>query len=373
MSNVVNILNNFDVKQADLVKKYKAEGKKIIGCSPVHVPVELVYAAGMVPMGLWGSHGNVSMAKEYFPSFYCSVVQRNLEMALDGTFDCLDGMMISIQCDSLKALGQNLKRAVGDKIPYIHVAMAENRKIECGLNFNEILYNKVKTQLEEIAGSKISDEEIEKAIKVYNNSRKKLQEFVNVASKYPHIITPSKRSMVIVSSHFMDRVEHTNLLTKLIEELNKEEVKKWDGVRVVTTGIMTSFPHLNEILEENKIAIVEDEVAQESRQFRALVDENTSNPVRALAKYLGDIEGCSVLYDAEKKRSDIIIEKVKESEADGVLYVQTKFCDPEEFDFPIFKKALENAGIKLVTIELDQQMTNFEQARTSLQTFAEML
>ena len=79
------------------------------------------------------------------------------------------------------------------------------------------------------------------------------------------------------------------------------------------------------------------------------------------------------MYDADKLRSDMIIEKVKKSGADGVLYVQTKFCDPEEFDYPIFKKALENAGIKMVMIEVDQQMTNFEQARTSLQTFAETI
>ena len=373
MSNTLDILKKFDITPAEMVKKYQAEGKKIIGCSPVHVPVELVYAAGMAPMGVWGSQGDVAAAKEYLPAFYCSVVQRTLEMALNGTLDCLSGLMVSIQCDSLKALGQNLKIAVGDKIPYIHVAMAQNRKIECGIDFNEIQYNKVKAQLEEIAGKKITDDDIENAIKVYNASKVKMQEFVELAAKYPHIITPSKRSMVLVSAHFMDRAEYTELLTELNEALKKEEVKEWDGVKVVTTGILTSLPNLNEILEEYKIAVVDDEVAQESRQFRTLVDEGTGNPVRALAKYLGDIEGCSVMYDAEKKRSDMIIDKVKKSGADGVLYVQEKFCDPEEFDYPIFKKALEKAGIKLVMIELDQQMTNFEQARTSLQTFAEML
>lgn len=370
---ISNLLNKFDVKPAELVAKYQAEGKKIIGCSPVHVPVELVYAAGMAPMGVWGSQGQVSAAKEYFPAFYCSIVQRTMEMALNGTLDCLSGIMVSIQCDSLKALGQNLRRAVGDKIPYIHVAMAQNRKIECGVDFNEAQYRKVKAQLEEIAGKEITDEAVEEAIKVYNASKKALQEFVEVAAQYPHIITPSKRSAVLVSANYMDRAEHTALVLELIEELKKEEVKAWDGVKVVTTGIHTSLPALNEILEENKIAIVEDEVAQESRQFRTLVEEGTGNPVRALAKYLGDIEGCSVLYDAEKKRTDMIIEKVKKSGADGVLYVQAQFCDPEEFDYAIFKKGLEAAGIKLVMVEVDQQMTNFEQARTSLQTFAEML
>lgn len=372
MRNIDNLLKKFDVSPSELVKKYKAEGRKIVGCAPVHVPAELVYAAGMAPMGLWGSHGEVSAAKQYFPAFYCGIVQRNLEMALNGTLSDLSAVMIPIQCDSLKALGQNWKRSIKD-MEYIHIANAQNRKLECGLDFNEKQYTKVKEKLEEISGNKITDESLENAIKVFNAQRIKLQEFVKAAAKYPHIITPSKRSLVLKSAHFMDKVEHTALLTELLAELNKEPVQEWKGKKIVVTGIIADSPSLLQILEENNIAIVDDEVAHESRQFRTLVDEGTGNPLRALAKLLSDIEGCSVMYDAEKKRADLIVDKVKKSHADGVLYLQTKFCDPEEFDYPILKKAFENAGIKHVIIEVDHQMTNYEQARTSLQTFAEML
>lgn len=372
MSNIDSLLKKFDVSPKELVAKFKAEGKKIVGCAPVHVPVELVYAAGMAPMGLWGSQGEISASKQYFPAFYCSIVQRNLEMALNGTLSDLSAVMIPIQCDSLKALGQNWKRAVKD-MEYIHVASAQNRKLDCAVDFNVKQYEKIKAQLEKVSGNTITDEKLEDAIKVFNAQKKKLQEFVAAAAKHPEIITPSKRSLVLKSAHFMDRKEHTALLTELLAELNKEPEKAWDGKKIVVTGIIADSPSLLQILEENKIAIVEDEVAHESRQFRTLVEEGTGDPLRALAKLLSNIEGCSVLYDVEKKRADMIIDKVKKSDADGVLYLQTKFCDPEEFDYPILKKAFAAAGIKHVMIEVDQQMTNYEQARTSLQTFAEML
>ncbi|MDD6919635.1 MAG: 2-hydroxyacyl-CoA dehydratase family protein [Eubacteriales bacterium] len=373
MSNVLNVLEKFNVKRSDLIKEYKAEGKKIIGCSPYHLPVELVYAGGMIPMGIWGSQGEVVLAKQFFPAFYCSIVQRSMEMALNGTLDVLDGMMVSIQCDSLKAFGQNIKRAIGDKVPYIHVAMAQNRKIECGIDFNETQYRKVKEQLEKISGNIITDEAVNEAIKLYNKSKVAMQEFVQLAAKCPHLITPTKRSLVLTLANSMDRKKYLEILTELNEALRAEEEKEWDGIKIVTTGIYTSLDGLNEIFEENKMAIVDDEVAEESRQFRTLVDEDTDNPIRALAKYLGDIEGCSLMYDPDKKRSDMLIEKVKKSGADAVVYIQAKFCDPEEFDYPIFKKALAKEGIKLVMIEVDQQQANLEQARTALQTFAEML
>lgn len=371
--NIGNILERFNVTHNDVVKKYQEQGKKIIGCSPIHLPVELVYASGMAPMGIWGSYGEIAMAKEYFPAFYCSIVQRTMEMALNGTLDCLSGIMVSIQCDSLKALGQNLKRSIGKNIPYIHVAMAQHRKIEVGVDFNETQYRKVKAQLEEIAEREITDEDIEAAIKLFNESKILMREFSELAAKHPDVITPYWRSKVLVGATYIDRKEYTENLKELNQILREKEVVEWKGIKVVTTGILTNSNSFNQILEENNIAIVEDEVAQESRQFRTLVDENTGNPIRALAKYLGDIEGCSVMYDPDKLRSEMIIDKVKKSGADGVIYVQAKFCDPEEFDYPIFKKALEKEGIKLVMIETDQQMTNFEQARTSIQTFAEML
>ena len=35
---------------------FKAAGKKVIGVLPYYAPEELVFAAGMVPMGMWGSN-----------------------------------------------------------------------------------------------------------------------------------------------------------------------------------------------------------------------------------------------------------------------------------------------------------------------------
>ena len=67
------------------------------------------------------------------------------------------------------------------------------------------------------------------------------------------------------------------------------------------------------------------------------------------------------------------VKMAKKHGANGVIYLQTKFCDPEEFDYPIVKKALDKAGLPSVNIEVDQQMRSYEQARTALQTFADVL
>ena len=50
-----------------------------------------------------------------------------------------------------------------------------------------------------------------------------------------------------------------------------------------------------------------------------------------------------------------------------------KFCDPKEYDVPIIMEACEKAGLRLLTIEIDQQAHSFEQIRTRVQSFVESM
>jgi benzoyl-CoA reductase/2-hydroxyglutaryl-CoA dehydratase subunit BcrC/BadD/HgdB len=84
-------------------------------------------------------------------------------------------------------------------------------------------------------------------------------------------------------------------------------------------------------------------------------------------------DGCAFLYDDKKSRGDILKDMVINYEADAIVIVGMKFCDPEEFDYPILKKQLEKANIPLLYLEIEQQMDSVEQLRTRIQSFGEML
>ena len=69
----------------------------------------------------------------------------------------------------------------------------------------------------------------------------------------------------------------------------------------------------------------------------------------------------------------MLIDAVKKYDADAVIICMMKFCDPEEFDVPILLLQFEDAGVKNIQIEIDQESTSFEQIRTRIQTFSEVL
>ena len=115
-----------------------------------------------------------------------------------------------------------------------------------------------------------------------------------------------------------------------------------------------------------------DDVAAQSRQYRTDAPTDLA-PLDALAQKWADTTNCSLLYEAEKKRPKWIADTAKDRGAKGVIVVMTKFCDPEEFDYPLIKKACGAADMPITMVEVDRQMVQFEQIRTNLETFRDVM
>ena len=376
---IETLVNEFSAIAANphgQLKAYKEKGMKCIGVMPYYAPEELVYAAGMMPMGMWGSNKKtISRAKEYCATFYCTIAQLDLEMLLDGTCDLLDGVITPTICDTLRPMSQNIRVAMSEKMPCIFLAHPQFRRPAFGLKFCHDQYTHVKTELEKIRGSEIKDEEIRDAIKVYNKSRKARREFVKLANAHCDVIDPIMRSAVLKASYFMRKDEYTEKLEALNTELRALPEAKWNGVKVVTSGIIVDNPTLLKIFKDNNVAIAADDVAHESRMIRVDADE-TGDPMEALCKQFADQDYDVLLYDEaseQNRRGEYVANLVKESGAQGLVLFMQQFCDPDEMEFPYLKKALDAAGIPFIKLGVDQQMRDFGQAATAIQAFADVL
>lgn len=355
---------------------YKASGMKVIGCMPYYVPEELVFAAGMVPMGMWGTNKKtISRAKEYCASFYCTIAQLDLEMLLDGTLEHLDGVITPTMCDTLRPMSQNIKVAIGDKIPAIFLAHPQRRTDEAGKEFCLHQYSCVKAELEKIAGHEITNEALSSAIRVYNKSRAARRRFVTLAGQHPEAVSAVNRSAVLKASWFMLKDAYTEKLEKLNDALESLPASQWKGVKVMTSGIICDNPDLLKIFDDNHMAIVADDVAHESRSFATDVPED-GDPMKALCEQWGDVCCDPILWDKDSRehtRTKALVRKARRSGAQGFVLFMMQFCDPEETDYPHIKQDLGIADIPHIKLGVDQQMRNFGQISTSLQAFADML
>lgn len=377
MSEIKELLEKFNYyannprKQLD---KYLSEGKKAIGIFPYYAPEEIVYAAGIVPMGVWGGVGPIVKAKEYFPTFYYSMALRCLEMALDGTLDGLSAAMLTTLDDTLRPLSQNYKVSAGRKIPMIFLNHAQHRKEEFGRVYNAKIFSNAKEQIEEIAGRKITDEDLKVAFEVYNENRAEKRKFIQLAAKHPQSIKASDRCYVLKSSYFMLKDEHTELLKQLNEILENIPEEECLGSRVVTSGVIVDNPALLDVFDNFNICIVADDVAHESRGLKVDIDMNIEDPMMALADQFARMDEDPILYDPDIwKRPQYVLNQVIDNDADGCLLFMMIFNDTEEMEYPSLKQAFEKEGIPLIKMGYEQQMSDFGQVKTQLETFNEMV
>lgn len=351
---------------------YKKEtGKGAVGIMPVYCPEEIVHAAGYLPIGMWGAQKKqISKARTYLPPFACSIMQSVMELQLEGVYDDLEAVIFSVPCDTLKCMSQKWNRPV----PAIVFTHPQNRKIakDAANVFAREEFNIVKEKLEDILDVHISNKAIKNSIAVYNENRAACREFSDVAAEYAAVVTPSDRHAVIKARWFMEKSRHTALVKELIAALKAEPAPEFKGKKIIVTGIQVEPYDVLDIFQENDFAIVADDLAQETRNFRQDVPDD-DDALMALARAWNEFDGCSLATDANKPKGQMIIDAVKKYGADAVVVCMMKFCDPEEFDYPILLQEFEAAGVKNLYIEVDQESTAFEQVKTRIQTFAEIL
>ncbi len=377
MSEIQELLVQFkDIadNQRKYLDKYLNAGKKAVGIFPYYAPEEIVHAGGMFPLGVWGGVGPIEKAKEYFPTFYYSLALRCLEMALDGTLDGLSASILTTLDDTLRPLSQNYKVSAGRKIPMVFLNHGQHRKEDFGKIYNAKIFQNAREELEKICDVKITDENLKKSFEVYNENRALKREFIKLAATHPQTIKASDRCYVLKSGYHIMKEEHNEMLKKLNDILKSMPEEEWDGVKVITSGIIVDNPGLLEVFDDYKICVVGDDVAHESRGLKVDIDMSIEDPMMALADQFARMDEDPLLYDPELwKRPEYVVNLAKDTGADGCLLFMMTFNDTEEMEFPSLKQAFEKAGIPLIRMGYDQQMSDFGQVKTQLETFNEIV
>lgn len=356
--------------EATIQASQKATGKPAVGCFPLFVPEELVYAAGFLPVGLWGGISTFQKSNQYIQSFACSILRANLELGLSGKYDFLRAALIPSQCDTLKCVCENFKVAV-PKVPVIGVTIPHNRTIQAahGQLLDEFDY--IRQALEAVQTPACQPMPLEEAFAIYEDYRATMMDFLNTVPDYLNTITPKVRHLLLKAAWFMDKKTYTAQMKELLALLKARPKEDFQGKRFLVTGIMLDAEPVLDLLEELGIGIVDDLLCHESMQFRTPTREGGTVKSKLAYRFL-DLKGASPLYEPKKPRGTLLAQMAKDRKADGVFFALMKFCDPEAFDHPIVKKDLEAQGIPLLSIEHDQLVESTQQIRTRIQGFLEM-
>lgn len=353
------------------VAQAKAEGKKVVGCAPYFAPMELVHAAGIHPVELWGGGKITGTGSSYYPAFYCSLLFTLIERALDGSYDDLDGVIVPTTCDGLRNLEENWKfaRPEANIIDFVQPVVRDTFEARRYLR-GQLKY--VASRLEEIAGAPLTERAMRASIEAYNRQRRAMRAFSEIAAQHVDVITPQVRQAVYAAARSMTVGRHAELVEQLNEQLAALPAYDFKGVKVLLTGVLVDSIPLLDMLSANDIAVVGDLTITESARYATDIPGKV-DPYDSFAAIWQDVRGVSVALDPKKERGDMLVDLAHERGADGVVACIVKFCETEEFDVPVLKVQMERANLPLLVIEVESQETASEQASTRIQAFAEMI
>ena len=117
-----------------VTEQIKETRKDAFGCFPIYTPEEIIYAAGLLPIGMWGGKTELKLADRYLQSFCCSIMRSNIEYGMKGTYNMLKGIILPTFCDTLKCICENWKVAV-PQVPIVPIVYPQNRNIDAGFTY----------------------------------------------------------------------------------------------------------------------------------------------------------------------------------------------------------------------------------------------
>jgi benzoyl-CoA reductase subunit C len=350
-------------------------GGKAIAYFPVYTPVELIHAAGMLPVGLSGAGDRLDIqhADARFGSFICSIVKTTLEMGLVGHLAPFDGFLFSTICDSARNLCFVMKRNFPQMyVDFLH--LPHNPSSSAAAHFLTEEYRRILTELKRLGGE-ISDDALRHSIALYNRNRALIRELYQLRTRAPQQVPTSELYQLIRIGTFLPVEEHTVRLETALAEFQSGSAKLRDSIRIVVEGSFCEQPPLTliRLVEDAGCYIVDDDLVIGQSWFESDVPTE-GDPLFALAdSYLNRSVYSSVRHDFRKPRWDELVDKVRRNHADAVLFLIAKFCEPAYFDYVPYKQELERAGIPHLQLEFEEKSFTFDRLRTEIETFVESL
>ena len=360
------------------VKHWKDDhpGAKVVGYFPVYAPVEIIAASEMLPVGLHGAGDRLDIqhADSRFGSFICSITKTTLELGLTDRLAPFDALLFSSICDTARNLCFVMKRNFEDKyVDFLH--LPHNPATDASADFLAEEYRRLAGNLAYLGGWMPDDEALRRAIRAYNENRAATRELYALRSERPEAVRAADLYCVVRAGDFLPVREHTAMLDRALEHVRTTEAKPRDSVRVVVEGAFCEQPPLDLIalLEEAGCYVVDDDLTLGRRWFVEDVPEG-GDPLWALAEaYVNGSVYSSVRHDFRRPRFKELVEKVRRNRADAVVLLLAKFCEPAYFDYVLFKKELDEAGIPHLLLEFEEKTFTFERLRMEVETFAESL
>ncbi|MGD1995077.1 MAG: 2-hydroxyacyl-CoA dehydratase family protein [Anaerolineae bacterium] len=343
-------------------------GHRAMGYLCSYVPEEVIHAAGFVPVRLRGSNDPLRRVDAHLQSFTCALCRSTLDQALTGKLRFLAGTVFAHTCDAMQALA-DLWRMNTEFSHFVDTVMQPaNLSTPAARPYLTAELHRFRERLAAFAKKPISDDDLRNSIALYDESRR----LVGVLQGLRDRMSASHFYAVLDAVQVMPRETANPLLSELATEIEMAAVPvRTSGPRLFLVGAVVDEPRLLELIDELGGRVTGDDLCSGSRHFRDRIGTQ-GEPLANLADYYLRRPPCPTKLHGDYDPSRYLLDQVHEVEADGIVFVVEKFCEPHAFDYALVLPALDKVGLPHLLLEMEQT-PSMEALRTRLQAFLEIL
>ncbi len=353
------------------VRRWREAGGKVAGHFQVYFPEEIVHAAGMLPFKVRGAPVEPSKADSHFGSYLCSILKTSLDTVLTGKVE-LDLFVSPPICDAARNLaaiwGRNFK------YPCQILYLPQNPNSRHSAEYLRGEYDRLRRTVEEVAGRKISEGDLDNSIAVFNENRALMRDLYEIKRETPENVSAEDAYCLVAAGGLIPREEHNELLRAVLPLLRERGLKSQDRTRVVFEGAFCEQPPLDLIRMLGRTCyVVDDDFLIGLRYITEDVPAD-GDPLMNLARsYLDRSTYSPVQHDDRKPKEEMLLTRVKRSRADAVIVAAAKMCEPGLEEQVAYTNALDEKGIPYFVSEFEENMTSFDHLEMQVETFLENL
>lgn len=354
------MINNFNKIASTIqnyyINKFVSKGGRVVGCCYSQVPVPEVYhAAGLLCIRLRANNITATtLGDAYFGPVICSFPKSLLQMAGEGYFRFLAGVITSSPCDSLRRLDDCWRGAARDQediLPEFHDFFAVPHK---NYDFNREWFTEELRRhigkMEAHFDVRLNAADLRHSIQLYNRGRQLLRQFDRLRQASAVPVTGAEALRVFIAATALPMEDFIELLEALLADM-EESGRAVPGKRLFMVGSVNDDPGLVETIEAAGGVIVGDMMSFGSKFYDTIIAEDGDDPVADLAA--GYLDGLNHprMFGRYPQRRQILEEKIAAARVDGVILQNIRFCDLHGCENSLFERDLEAAGIPCLKLE----------------------
>lgn len=353
-----------------LSRQWSREGRKVIGCLDSYIPEEFIHAAGMIPLRILGSTGDVTLADSYLPVFAGKLARSMLEQGLRGDLDHLAAVAVSNSSDAVRLLydlwGRHIRQQPAFLIDVPAILEGDtNHRV-----FHQAMLG-FKDEMEEFAGKPLSPAALRRSIAVFNENRRLLKKIASLLSASTSRLSAETYLDAVLSGFILTKEQHNDLLLQVIESCNHETSQNvLNLVPLHVSGPILVDRSFLPLVHQCGATMVSEDLGTGSRYYWDEASE-AGDPVEAIIeRYWGKI---TESYKTPMERRWLhLLNQVERSKARGVIFVIEKYSDEDQYDYPVWRDRLGSRGIPSLLLDSELVLES-EQVRTRVQTFVEIV